>query len=514
MARQRNIARRERAAARRNRLRGADKRAKATFLSVVSHELRTPLNTILGQADLLADEGLPFAVREAGAAIRSAGEGLYRLLSDILELAKLEGGAAPAESAPFDIRDVADSVRRVCQAQAWARQLDLEVTVDPRVPPRLRGDTARIRQTLLNLTGNALKFTERGGVSIAIEMRDTMLRVAVSDTGRGIDRRHCERLFRAFEQNEHVLTRQHDGLGLGLTLCRDLVASMGGRIGVESEIGKGSTFWFTARVLPSATATAIPPAADVAPDENVISRLKGLRLLAADDNPLHRATLMQIFEDAELTCEIVEGGLEAVERAGRERFDVVVLDAHMPGVDGVQAARMIRALRQRRSSAAILIVCTPDDVAEAEAALVGDAILRKPYTAHSVLAAIARAVGEDDAAFDASGVLDLEQTVGRPALIDILASFLASAADMTARIEAALPDCDSAAMEQVARDLAGAAGGLGLTALTAAARELSQAARKGEGSLQSHADAVLGLAGQAHRALTTLFPDVGALSAA
>ncbi|MCC6919652.1 MAG: response regulator [Alphaproteobacteria bacterium] len=476
--------------------------------------MRTPLNTILGQADLLIDEGLPPHVREAGSAIRSAGEGLYSLLSDLLELARLEGGAAPADSAPFDVRDVADSVRRACQAQAWARELDLEITVDPGVPTRLRGDAGRIRQTLLNLTGNALKFTERGGVSITLEMRDAMLRVAVSDTGRGIDRRQCERLFRAFEQNENVLTRQHDGLGLGLTLCRNLVASMGGRIGVESEIGSGSTFWFTARVSPLAAPAAVPSAPEASPDETVIARLKGLRLLAADDNPLHRATLTRIFEGAGLVCEIVEDGLQAVERAGRERFDVILLDAHMPGVDGVQAARMIRALRQRRTSAALLIACAPDDVAEAEAALVSDAILRMPYTARSVLGAIGSAVGELEEPFDATGVLDLEQTVGRPALIDILASFLTSAADMTARIETASSNNDSAEMEQVARDLAGAAGGLGLGALTAAARELSQAARKGEAPLQVRADAVVGLAERAHRALTTLFPDAETQSAA
>jgi CheY-like chemotaxis protein len=512
MARQRDIIRRERPATRRKRLRGADERAKSAFLSIVSHELRTPLNTILGQAERLTDEALPVQVREAAAAIRDSGEGLYALLNDILEMARLEGGAAPAEAAALDIRALVEGVRRMCQPQAWARDLDLEVDIDPAVPARLRGDAGRIRQTLVNLTGNALKFTERGGVRIRVEMEGGALKLSVSDTGIGIDRKDCARLFRAFEQNEDVLTRQHGGLGLGLALCRRLVASMGGRIGLESEKGTGSMFWFTARTASTEAAcdNAGPNPLQTS-DSLAVQRVRGLRVLAADDNPLHRQILARIFEDAAIAFEIVDNGLQAAEAAGKQAFDAILLDARMPMVDGIQAARMIRTLQQRHKGAAIFIACAEADVAESDAGAVCDGILRKPYTAHGVVAVLAGVAGDgEDRSFDAAGVLELEKTVGRAALLDVLHSFLASAAEMTARIDAALPEQDSATVEQAARDLAGAASGLGLNALTAAARDLSQAARRAEGRLGARASAVAALSTEAHQALAALYPDLAA----
>lgn len=516
MGRQRDIGRRERVAARRDRLRGAGERAKSAFLSVVSHELRTPLNTILGQAERLSDDGLPPHVREAGSAIRDAGEGLYALLNDLLELAKLEGGSPSPDAGPLDIRALVEGIRRMNQSQAWARELDLETEVDPAVPLRLRGDVGRIRQTLVNLTGNALKFTERGGVKIRVEMDGRALKIAVSDTGIGIDRRDQARMFGPFEQQEDVLTRRHGGLGLGLALCRRLVAAMGGHMGVESERGEGSTFWFTAPTQPGEGKSNPDRAPDHRPtDASHLERVRGLRVLAADDNPAHRLALAEIFAKAGVVHDMVETGPQAAEMAGRQAFDAIILDAHMPHVDGIQTARTIRTLQQRHKGAAILIACGAGDVSEADAAIVCDALMRKPYTFPGVIGALAKAVADQSAeSFDASGILELEQTVGRPALIDILTSFLGSAIEMTGLIAEALSDHDSAAIERAARDLAGAAGGLGLAALTAAARELSQAARAGESALRGRAETVAGLTTQAQRALTNLYPDLGQRSAA
>ncbi|BCW90650.1 Sensory/regulatory protein RpfC [Alphaproteobacteria bacterium SO-S41] len=529
MARQRDPSLRERVATRRALLRarrsraGDGERAKAAFLSVISHELRTPLNTILGQTDLLATDGLPPHVHDAIEAIRTAGEGLNALLSDVLELARLEAGAAAPERADLDIRNLAESVRRLCQPKAWAQNLDLEVAVDRAVPQRLRGDGGRIRQTLINLAGNALKFTERGGISISVEMQSQGargLKISVSDTGIGIEPRDVKRIFASFEQSDRVLTRRHGGLGLGLALCNRLVESMDGTIGVESQPGQGSTFWFTVPVGIAETSEdhEAPAQAEGAPDASAIARINGLRVLAADDNPLHRAALARICAACGIELELVADGLEAVETAGRKTFDAVILDAHMPVVGGVQAGRMIRALHQRQANAAILIACPEGDHAEADGDGVADAVLYKPYSMSSIAAALAAAVSGEtgDAAFDSSGVAELEQAVGRPVLVDILKSYLTNAAEMMALIEAAAPTGDTTVLEQAARDLAGAASGLGLAALTAAARELSQAARRGDedDKLANHAAALAALTTTTHRQLAQLYPDVATVLAA
>lgn len=519
MVRQRDPAQLERDAARRARLRGkrrsgdAGERAKAAFLSMVSHELRTPLNTILGQTDLLAGDNLPPASREAIQAIRDAGHGLHVILNDLLQLAKLESETGRSEQVELDVRVLTEGVRRICRPQAWAQRLDLEIAVDRGVPHRLLADAGRIRQTLINLTGNALKFTERGGVSISAEAtpEGNALMFSVSDTGIGIAPEDRHRLFAPFEQIEHVLTRRYGGLGLGLALCKRLVDAMGGEIGVESEPGVGSTFWFTAPV------TAIEAHRDshadhdeFAVDADTMRRAKDLKVLIADDNALHRLALTQLLESAGVAATFVTNGLDAVSAAS-DAYDAIVLDAHMPLAGGLQAARMIRTL-QRHGHTPILLACAEGDPAEAESAPFCDGIVRKPYAARALLEGLilAREGDANAAAFDSRGVEELERSVGRPVLVDILKSFLGSASDMLGRIEEAAPTGDASALEQAARDLAGAAGGLGLAALTAAAKELSAAARLGapRDRLTSQAHGVLGLGEEARKRLVLLYPDL------
>jgi CheY-like chemotaxis protein/HPt (histidine-containing phosphotransfer) domain-containing protein len=527
MSRQRDTGYRQRAASRRSRLlarrtaSAAGDTAKSAFLSVVSHELRTPLHTILGQADLLANDILPPHAMESVEAIRSAGQGLYAILNDILELARLESGAAPAETADIDIRTLVDGVRRLNQPRAWAQSLDLEVTIDRSVPQRLRGDAGRIRQTLVNLTGNALKFTERGGVSIIVTMAGPeLLKISVSDTGIGIAPHELERVFAAFEQGDGGLTRHHGGMGLGLALCRRLVDAMGGRIGVDSTPGSGSTFWFTAPVRAAESVGEQPCEADdpEAAGPGLLAQLKGLRVLAADDNPLHRQSLNHIFDSAGIQADMVEDGLQAVEAAGRKPYDIVMLDAHMPILGGIQAAQMIRALHQKQQSTLIVLACPGGDQAEADAEGLCDGVVVKPYGERQVLEMLAKLSGgsrDQTPAFDAAGIVELEKSVGRPVLVDILSSYMSMAEDMLARIEAALPGSDMGAVEQAARDLAGAASGLGLTALTAAARELSQSARRGGdiGMMASNVSALAELSSATHRQLASLYPDVAKVAA-
>ncbi len=499
----------------RRRRKRAGETQKSAFLSLLSHELKTPLNTILGQAELLLNDTLPQPAREAAAAIRDAGEGLYALIGDLLEIARPDG--APRSEAELDARALGESLRRLALPVARARALDLEVAVDPAVPPRLMGDAARIRQTLTKLVDNALKFTERGGVTVSIGMTGdgSMLRFAVADTGAGIDPADQDRIFNPFEQTEGLLTRRHSGLGLGLPLAAQMVRAMGGRIGVESRPAAGATFWFTvpvARPADAGTADA-QPAEDERIEPRLAARLKGLNVLAADDNPLYRAMLARIFDSCGIVGEIAADGLEAAEIAGKRIFDIVLLDAHMPVAGGLQAARMIRTLTQRQKTPYLVLACAPGDPSEAEAALVGDAVLRKPYGGRSLAAAFAVALDGarttiDD--LDTAAIADLEQSVGRGVLVDILRSYMSAAETMTARIEAALPDDDALALEQAARDLASAAGGLGLAALTAAAQDLSQAAREGRvtRALTLKAEKLVALSGSTHTQLTALYPDL------
>lgn len=490
---------------------------KSTFLSLVGHELKTPLNTILGQAGLLLNDSLPDSARRAVEAIAVAGESLTMLIGDLMELARLEAGGAASEASELDIRSLSDSVRNLLLTNARARGLDFEIAVDPCVPHRLTGDASRIRQVIIKLADNALKFTERGGVtvSIALAADGNALHIAVADTGIGVDPADEARIFSAFEQGDALLTRSHGGLGLGLALAARLVNAMGGTIGLDNRPAIGATFWFTAPVaIPIDAAPAdAAPLEDERIDPQLAARLRGLSVLAADDNVLHREALGRMLEASGVEADLVADGLEAAEAAGRRAYDVVLLDAHMPIAGGVQVARMIRTL-VRQKAPHILIACAPGDPVEAEAVGVSDAILRKPYGARTLAAALAVAldgvrVAENE--FDAGGLADLELSVGRPVLVDILRSYMSLAEDMTARIEAAVPDGDASALEQAARDLASAAGGLGLAALTAAAQELSQAAREGSISrtLSAKAAKLVALTGSTRDQLTQIYPDLG-----
>lgn len=496
---------------------GADG-AKAAFLSLVGHELKTPLNTILGQADLLLQDALPDHARQAVEAIREAGQGLFALVGDLLDISR-QDGTARDESADLDIRAVAASLSRLAGGEAASRGLELEIAIDPAVPARLKGDAARIRQALMKLIDNALKFTERGGVSVSIMMADAgdALSCQVADTGVGIDPADQERIFAAFEQGESLLTRSRGGLGIGLALTAQLVRAMGGEIGLDSRPGIGATFWFTAPVAMPAEGPpqAGAPLDDEHVDDAVMRRLQGLPVLAADDNPLHRAALARMFAACQMDAEIVSNGYEAVEAAGRRNFAFILLDAHMPIVSGIQAARMIHALSQRQQGTHVMIGCAAGDPVEAEAQAISDSVLRKPYSSRAVFAAFIAALQGDKAAtggFDAAAISDLELSVGRGVLVDILRSYMVAAEAMTRRIEAALPQDDALELEQAARDLASAAGGLGLAALTSAAQELSQEARAGgmSRSLSAQAERLVALSETTRDQLAALYPDLAA----
>lgn len=321
-------------------------RAKSEFLANMSHELRTPLTSVIGFSGLLqASEALGPMERRYADRIGTASEALLSVINDILDYSKLGAGAVEMDPQPIDVAAWARGAVEMIDGQCQKKGLSLTLVVAPEVPPRLVGDEGRLRQVLLNFLSNACKFTAEGVVSVAIsaEAADAgaRLRVAVTDSGIGIAPDKIDVLFDRFTQADQSTTRTYGGTGLGLAISRRLIELMGGEVGVESQPGQGSTFWFEVP-LPidadgagDARAQAAMDAAAVAP---------GARILVADDAPANRDLVSTLLTGLGLEVETVGDGAEAVEALRRGGHDLVLMDVHMPGLDGLAATRAIRAL--------------------------------------------------------------------------------------------------------------------------------------------------------------------------
>ncbi len=342
----------------------AANRAKSTFLANMSHEIRTPMNAIIGLNYLLAKGSLQPEQREMLTKSATAAEHLLQLINDILDFSKIEAGKLTLERRVFSPGDVVLAVAGLIRDQARGKGLDVIVDIDS-LPRQAVGDSTRLRQTLLNFASNAVKFTERGTVTIsgALDVAgdaDLLCRFSVTDTGIGIPPEDLSRLFNPFEQVDGSTTRRFGGTGLGLAIARHLAELMGGGVGAESTPGVGSRFWMTTRLgrpepdtgVPDALATTQSPA---------IQGLVG-RVLVAEDDPVGRDVAEELLRSIGLQVETAENGLDAIRRFDAGRFDLVMLDIQMPELDGIDAARRIRALP---GGAEIPIVAlTADVVAE------------------------------------------------------------------------------------------------------------------------------------------------------
>jgi two-component system, sensor histidine kinase and response regulator len=381
--------------------------AKSEFLARMSHEIRTPMNGVIGMSELLQATELTPRQRHLSQTIHHSAGALLQIINDILDFSKVEAGKLELECIEFGLRETVEQAIEICAARAHAKGLELACDVGLDVPAKVRSDPMRLRQILINLVGNAIKFTDAGEVIVRVKplAGNDLLRFEIIDTGVGISPQAQAEIFNAFSQADSFTTRKYGGTGLGLAICRELATLMGGQIGVDSEVGRGSVFWFEVRLAPvleaCPTFTRLPR-----------MRLVGLRALIVDDNSSNRDILAQHLNSWGVEVAAMQSSADALALLGTDdgpRFDFALLDDQMPEMSGIELAKRIR--EDSRLAPLRLIMLTTRDHYESNSATVQlfAAILTKPLRRSQLLNCVTRAT---TAAPDAG----LEETVTRSAL--------------------------------------------------------------------------------------------------
>jgi len=334
----------------------AANRAKSEFLANMSHEIRTPLNGILGLSFLLEEESVQDNLRPMMGLLRASGEVLCRVLDDVLDFSKIESGRLELEDEPFDLRNCLQWSFELFSRTAVENNLECRLRLDERLPARVSGDATRLRQVAANLMSNAVKFTQQGSIEMEAQLAEMappngrhLIRISVRDTGIGIPADRIGRLFQSFSQVDASTSRCYGGTGLGLAISKRLVEMMGGAIRVESRAGEGTTFEFT---------FSAGIAADAEPATEALStgHTKGLKILIAEDNKVNQLVTMRMLQKMGCQADLACDGPSAISMVEANSYDVVLMDLHMPGVDGLEATRRIRRMPAAQSCVPIVAV--------------------------------------------------------------------------------------------------------------------------------------------------------------